>query len=98
MALAATLIDGYVAPADVTLPTWTSDTPLVETIDATELTDNDMVIVNAIANVYTIPGQETVDSETLAEREIEFCVPLLSLPANQARARSMADTRKPLRN
>ncbi|WBT08956.1 3-hydroxyacyl-CoA dehydrogenase NAD-binding domain-containing protein [Corynebacterium sp. SCR221107] len=98
VALAATLIDGYVAPADVTLPTWTSDTPLIETIDSTDLTDNDMVIVNAIAKVYTVPGQATVDSETLADREIEFCVPLLSLPANQARARSMADTRKPLRN
>lgn len=96
--LASSLADGYAPPSDGEVPVWTSSTLLIDTIDVSEMSETDMAILTALASVYTIEGAETVGVDTLAEREVDRCVPLLLRPENLERARHMAATRKALRN
>ena len=59
-------------------------------------TENDHVIAAKLAQMYT--GEGSLSFNEFADREVEYDVPLVLLPANVERAKHMAATRKPLRN
>lgn len=95
IAEAQSLIEGYAPPADVAIelysgPALDREWPLEKT------TENDHVIAAKLAQMYT--GEGSLSFNEFADREVEFDVPLVLLPANVERAKHMAATRKPLRN
>lgn len=92
---AESLIEGYAPPADVAIelysgPALDREWPLENT------TENDHVIAAKLAQMYT--GEGSLSFNEFADREVEYDVPLVLLPANVDRAKHMAATRKPLRN
>lgn len=95
IAEAQALIEGYTPPADVAIelysgPALDREWPLEKT------TENDHVIAAKLAQMYT--GKDSLSFNEFADREVEFDVPLVLLPANVERAKHMAATRKPLHN
>ena len=92
---AQSLIEGYAPPADAAIelysgPALDREWPLEKT------TENDHVIAAKLAQMYT--GEGSLSFNEFADREVEFDVPLVLLPANVERAKHMAATRKPLHN
>ncbi|MFR9715638.1 enoyl-CoA hydratase/isomerase family protein [Corynebacterium striatum] len=92
---AESLIEGYAPPADVAIELY-SGPALDREWPLENATENDHVIAAKLAQMYT--GEGSLSFNEFADREVEFDVPLVLLPANVDRAKHMAATRKPLRN
>lgn len=90
------LAPGYSAPADEDIELYSGSTALDSEWPLEGTTDNDHAIVSKLADHYTGSGSLTYSE--FCERESEFDIPLVLLPANVERAQHMAATRKPLRN
>lgn len=92
---AESLIEGYAPPADVAIELY-SGPALDREWPLENATENDHVIAAKLAQMYT--GEGSLSFNEFADREVEYDVPLVLLPANVERAKHMAATRKPLRN
>lgn len=90
------LAPGYSAPADEDIELYSGSTALDSEWPLEGTSDNDHAIVSKLADHYTGSGSLTYSE--FCERESEFDIPLVLLPANVERAQHMAATRKPLRN
>lgn len=90
------LAPGYSTPADEDIELYSGSTALDSEWPLEGTTDNDHAIVSKLADHYTGSGSLTYSE--FCERESEFDIPLVLLPANVERAQHMAATRKPLRN
>lgn len=90
------LATNYSAPADEDIELYSGSTALDSEWPLEGTTDNDHAIVSKLADHYTGSGSLTYSE--FCERESEFVIPLVLLPANVERAQHMSATRKPLRN
>lgn len=96
---AAEMIDGYAPATDTTIALYSGDKPLDEGWPIEDMTDNDHVIARELAKHYTAAdGVTELGFDEFADREVEYAVPLIAMPANVERAMHMAKTRKPLNN
>ena len=95
IAEAQSLIEGYAPPADGAIDLY-SGPALDREWPLENATENDHVIAAKLAQMYT--GEGSLSFNEFANREVEFDVPLVLLPANVERAKHMAATRKPLHN
>lgn len=100
---AADLAASYTPPADASIEMYSGSPALDRDWPIEGTTENDHVIVAKLAEMYTAPVSSNSAPASLSftefcEREVEFDVPLVLLPANVERAKHMAATRKPLNN
>ena len=93
---AATLAGSYTPPADEQIEMYSGSPALDRDWPIEGTTENDHVIVAKLAEMYT--GSGSLSFTEFCEREVEYDVPLVLLPANVERAKHMAATRKPLNN
>ncbi len=96
---AAEMIDDYSPVDEDKIGLYSGETPLDEGWPIEGMTDNDHVIARQLAKHYTAAdGVSELSFDEFADREVEYAVPLISMPANVERAMHMAKTRKPLNN
>ena len=93
---ASDLAASYTPPADEQIEMYSGSPALDRDWPIDGTTENDHVIVAKLAEMYT--GSSSLSFTEFCEREVEFDVPLVLLPANVERAKHMAATRKPLNN